>query len=303
MDIKPIRIEEYGRLKKYFSGRRFRLSAYSLASIVAWSNSISETYYTEESNRLIISCRFRKRPQDNYLLLPIGSGRAETPHELAELAGRAGCRTYSFVPEDYINLYGRERISDFFSVELQPHFSEYLYETSALAALKGNRFREKRNWINRFSRDYIGRGRVAVEDVSPGSAGECIDFLEEWCSRFPCTPEENESLYCEKQAALVSLKNLDELELRAIQIRIDGRIRAFGVASYLSDEVGVLSFEKALVEIKGLYQFLDRECARRLFPDHPLINKESDMGLPGLAKSKKSYHPVGMVNSYSLTLK
>jgi hypothetical protein len=32
------------------------------------------------------------------------------------------------------------------------------------------------------------------------------------------------------------------------------------------------------------------------------INKESDMGIPGLAHVKKSYHPAMMIPSYKLIL-
>jgi hypothetical protein len=303
MELKPLRIEDYPRLKGYFSDGKFRLSAYSLASILAWSNSVSKAFYFEDNGRLVIAYECRKRPQENHLLLPVRRGAVDPPEALADLADALGFRRYCFVPEDYLDSYGRERIGACFKIELQPQYSEYLYNTGDLACLEGNRYREKRNRINKFSREYVGRGRTAVEEIQAGSVGECLEFLEEWCSHYPCTPEENESLYCEKQAAVVSLNHLDLLELRGIQIRIDGRIRAFAVASYLSDEIGVLSFEKALAEIKGLYQFLDRECARRLFSGYPLINKESDMGLPGLARSKKSYHPVAMVPSYCLTLR
>jgi len=73
--------------------------------------------------------------------------------------------------------------------------------------------------------------------------------------------------------------------------------------SRLTRRIGVLNFEKAYPQIKGLYQFLDNECARQLFYDYEFINKESDMGIPALADSKKSYYPVEKLKSYCLTLK
>ena len=39
---------------------------------------------------------------------------------------------------------------------------------------------------------------------------------------------------------------------------------AFGIGSRLRADMGNLNFEKAFPHVKGLYQFLDRECARRL---------------------------------------
>jgi hypothetical protein len=91
--------------------------------------------------------------------------------------------------------------------------------------------------------------------------------------------------------------------LNGILIRVDGVVSAFGIASHLTDNMGVLHFEKAFASMKGLYQYFDRECARRLFGNYTYINKESDMGIPGLAKAKKSYHPVMRVKSYKLIAK
>jgi len=64
----------------------------------------------------------------------------------------------------------------------------------------------------------------------------------------------------------------------------------------------ILNIEKADAHIRGLYQFLDQECARRLFEGVEYINKESDMGIPELASSKRSYSPVKRIRSYQLNL-
>ena len=87
-----------------------------------------------------------------------------------------------------------------------------------------------------------------------------------------------------------------------ILIRIDGAVSAFGIGSRLNRMTATLNFEKAFSEIKGLYQFLDNECAKRLFGEFHYINKESDMNLPNLAESKQSYHPVMRVKSFALIL-
>jgi hypothetical protein len=65
----------------------------------------------------------------------------------------------------------------------------------------------------------------------------------------------------------------------------------------------ILNVEKADAHVRGLYQFLDQECARHLFGGVEFINKESDMGVPGLASSKKSYDPVKLIRSYEMSLR
>jgi len=77
----------------------------------------------------------------------------------------------------------------------------------------------------------------------------------------------------------------------------------FTHGSLLSNCVSLQHFEKAFSGIKGLYQFLDNECAKRLFSEFQYINKESDMNLPNLAESKQSYNPVLRVRSFALILR
>ncbi|MDD5775825.1 MAG: phosphatidylglycerol lysyltransferase domain-containing protein, partial [Candidatus Omnitrophica bacterium] len=83
---------------------------------------------------------------------------------------------------------------------------------------------------------------------------------------------------------------------------IDGVVNAIAIMSALHEKTGVLHFEKAFSDIRGLYQFLDNECAKRLFSQYEFINKESDMNIAELAQSKKSYHPVQRIKSYCLTV-
>lgn len=108
-------------------------------------------------------------------------------------------------------------------------------------------------------------------------------------------------LVCEKKAITCALETMEELPWRGLYVRIDGEVCAFAIMSRLTREMGVLNFEKALGRIRGLYQFLDRECARRLFHDLKYINKESDMGIETLAEAKRSYDPKEMIKSFTLT--
>ena len=86
-------------------------------------------------------------------------------------------------------------------------------------------------------------------------------------------------------------------------LRIDNAVSAFGIAGHLTETTGALHFEKAYAGVKGLYQYFDNLCAKHLFNGYQYINKESDMGIPGIAKAKRSYHPVRIVKSYRLTVK
>jgi len=43
--------------------------------------------------------------------------------------------------------------------------------------------------------------------------------------------------------------------------------------------------------MEGLSQLVNREFSRLLFTDCRYINREQDLGVPGLRKAKESYQP------------
>jgi hypothetical protein len=303
MNFERLLPSHYTELTPFFSGQRYQLCTYSLSTVLSWSNEFYQPYGGRDGGALIVAAEFSKRIKDRHLILPLSPAREYGPEELHALALAAGHNQYWFVPEDYIERAGPERLSAFFLVEHQPEFDDYIYSAEDMVSLSGNRYAGKRNHIHRFRKEYLDAGRVDVGAITPEKTGACMAFLEKWCEGRDCEPEKDEDLACEKKACMTTLENFELFECSGIYVSIDGEIEAFGIAARLTEDMGVLHFEKAHAPIKGLYQFLDNQCAKTLFPGCKYINKESDMNLPGLAKAKMSYHPVRKVKSFKLILK
>ncbi len=67
--------------------------------------------------------------------------------------------------------------------------------------------------------------------------------------------------------------------------------------------MAVIHFERALRSYKGLYQLLNREMAAALLAQgFELVNREEDLGDPGLRQAKLSYHPVEITMAFLLSL-
>jgi len=303
MNAEQILPSDYPKLKKFFESQKYGLCAYSLASIIVWSNNMYQPYGAIDGDSLIVWAEFTTRKEDRHLILPVSPVREFTPEELHDLAVKLGFEKFCFVPDEYLENYGRSAVEAFFEVEEQEEYADYVYLTDDLASLKGNRYAKKRNLIKQFQRAYLNNGRVVAEKMTSSVAPECLEFLEKWCEERDCDANPEEDLACEKLAAINTLENIEVLEVNGLLLRVDNEISAFGIASHLRNDMGALHFEKAFSAIKGLYQYFDNLCAKTLFNGYTYINKESDMSIPGLAKAKKSYHPVRMVRSYSLTLK
>ncbi len=303
MQFKPLEPSDYAKLKPFFERQPYRLSAYSLLSLIAWSDCQYRTHYALDGNTLVMSNDSPANPDDRYLILPLSGSETFTPERLYDLAIDLGYRSYRFVSEDYLEAATPRKTGHWFEITEEPEYEDYVYSTDDLARLRGNRYAKKRNLIHQFSRDFLFPGRVEVTALSADLAGECLAFLEKWCEQRNCDIESDNNLACERQAVIRTLHHLDLLEGHGIVVRIDGAVSAFAIASRLNEDTGVLNFEKAFSDIRGLYQFLDNECAKRLFAGCRWINKESDMNIFELAQSKKSYHPVLRVKSYRLDLR
>lgn len=302
MKFIPVTVSDYAILKPFFSRNPYNLSVYSPATIIAWSSKKTKAFYALKGDELFIAGEIEDSHDHRHLILPL-SPLAYTPSMLHRVARDEGFDRYWYVPGDYLETLDQAELDSFFTVVEQKEFEDYVYLTEDLAYLKGNRFSKKRNLINQFSREYLLKDRVKVQEILPGRVEECLEFLEIWCEKHDCEADQESVLACEKNAVIVTLENIEQIGSKGIQIRIDGKVAAFGIGSRLNETTGTLNFEKADSEIKGLYQFLDNECAKRLFDGYLYINKESDMGLASLAESKQSYNPVLRVKSYSLILR
>lgn len=300
MNFSPLTPEDYPRLKPFFAGGGRRLSAYCLPSLIAWSRCFEETSFAVEDDALFVREVHLQDPGHKHLLLPVRPRGAPEPSVLREKVEAAGLREYHFVPEDYLQAHGRGKVEECSTVQEQPEYEDYVYRTSDLASLTGRDYAKKRNLVRQFEREFAERGTVRVGEMSRGRLGDCLECLEGWRRENP-EKEGATLLECERKAITQTLAYFDALEFRGIRVEVEGRTRGFAIAARLSDDTGALCFEKASDKVKGLYQFLDREAARRLFTDLPWINKESDLGDPGLAKAKQSYHPALRLKSYKLT--
>jgi len=169
---------------------------------------------------------------------------------------------------------------------------DYLYLREELAGLPGNRFHKKKNRINYFST----RHNYLVETFSPQHHTGCLALLGMWYSM--AEHEGNLSLDLELEAASEAISMAGELDLEGIVISVDGVIKAFALGERLNRDTAVCHFEKAEPFMEGLSQLVNREFAARLFTDCRYINREQDLGEPGLRNAKLSYHPAELVKKF-----
>ena len=95
------------------------------------------------------------------------------------------------------------------------------------------------------------------------------------------------------------LKSCSYLDVHMAGVYIDGALEAFTIGSYNPfEDMAIIHIEKANPEIRGLYQFINRQFLLSEFPNVRLVNREDDLGEEGLRKAKMSYNPCGFARKY-----
>lgn len=184
-----------------------------------------------------------------------------------------------------------------FQVEEDRDNWDYVYRVKDLSELAGRRFHKKRNLVKQCREAY----ECKHEPITEASLAECRDFQERWCKARQCGIEPG--LCRENLAIREMLEHYGELGLFGSAIRVDGRIEAYAVGEELSPGTAVCHFEKAMPGIHGLGQLINQWFAKYSLSGYEFLNREQDLGIPGLRRAKESYYPHRMVAKFNVRLK
>lgn len=162
---------------------------------------------------------------------------------------------------------------------------DYIYETEKLISLSGKKYHGKRNHIARFTKNYP----YEFVELDEHSVAACIPTLNEW---FGTHPGYKTPIFDEKQAILELMHNFKALDLKAGAIVIDGKVCAFSIGELIAPDTAHIIIEKADTHYDGIYPVINKEFLANVWQETVFVNREEDMGIEGLRKSKLSYRPV-----------
>ena len=237
-------------------------------------------------------------------LFPAGTGPLEPVLEALEQDATERGETCRFVcmTQEQVEQLERLRPGQY-RVEPDRDGWDYLYDIDRMADLPGKKLHGKRNHIRRFE---DACPDWTVEVIGGDNLAECAEMDLEWNRRYRpdegMAEQEEATLLNERHALSLAFAHFHELGLVGILIRTGGKVVAFTIGSRIGSDTFDLHFEKAFSEIQGAYPMIYREFARWLRDNVPglrWLNREDDMGMEGLRKSKESYFPDKMVEKYT----
>jgi uncharacterized protein len=193
-------------------------------------------------------------------------------------------------------LRAHPNLSGSFSILEDRAVSNYLYSAEALAKLPGRKYSKKRNLLSQAN----GLYRWVCEPLHSGIIDRCFSVLNSIVEEE--SPQVEGMLKRELAALDCTLRHFDDLNQKGLVISVEGRPVAFSIYEAISSSTVAIHFERALRSYKGLYQVINLETAKVIAAEgFQTINREEDLGDPGLRDAKISYHPIEIAPAYELT--
>ena len=284
MDIIKPELKDIEILKKYLKHNKYRGCEFSAANTVLWSSYYNTCYTIVED--MLLFCRAEDGKPVSFTF-PIG----EKNHKRAldavikyfednDLPFLMHC-----ISEDMYKLIN-EWYPDEFEIEYNRDYADYIYTVDKLANLKGKHLHGKRNHINRFLENYPDYEFVMIDK---DNEEECIKIASDW-NKEKNSDNDEEAQY-EVNALRYAIRHMDELGLFGALIRVEGKAVAFTLADEITEDTADVHFEKAYADIQGAYAMINREFVRNCLGKYKYVNREEDLGIPGLRKAKLSYKP------------
>ena len=231
------------------------------------------------------------------LLFPCGSGLPAAEDLLAvsegmKAAGYSG--TIAHVPPHAIEIPG---LTEFYHIQpMDDGNDEYIYKTETLAELRGSKLSKKRNLISQFERLY---SPYEIREIAPADHDTIRALTDQWRRE----RDDMRSIENEQKALDNALDCYDKLGLHGLILTAGGSIEAFAIFSPINSDSWTVHFEKARSDCKGAAQVINQQTAKYLTGKCEYINREQDLGIPGLRQAKQSYMPDRMLKDHLLILK
>lgn len=183
------------------------------------------------------------------------------------------------------------------TINVEPRRNEYnyIYRRADLAALQGGKLKAKRNHVNKFRTDHPS---FEYRPLVPNMFEQCRQLENLWSSEKAPTDEEAyahissaEAMSIERRCMETVFAHWDELNMLGGSIFVDGKMIAFTYGSAVTHDTLDVMVEKADRTIDGAFNIINQQFCAHLPEQFVYVNREEDMGLAGLRKSKLSYHP------------
>lgn len=293
--FKDITLQDRDLITSYTQNSNRRNCDLSFSNLCSW-RFLYDTQFAEINGFIVF--KFWTQKQLAYMM-PVGKG--DLKNTVLQMMDDANKEGDPFVMLG-VSTEMREELESImphtFAYTIDRDYADYIYLRENLAELKGRKYQQKRNHINRFINAYNEYEFVPI--TTPEHIKECIHFEAKWCKQNNC--DKHEGTGNERESILYGLNHFKELGLMGGILYADGKTVAFTYGMPINKDTFGTHVEKADSMVEGAYAMINREFARYIPEQYHYINREEDLGIPGLRKAKLSYNPAIILDKYLVSL-
>lgn len=295
LGFRDIDITDKERISAALKKSQFMGCEYSFANNMAWKRlGDSQIAFYKD---FYICCSFRTEDGIPRFFLPSGEG--DYKEVITELKAHADALgkplRIAGITEPSLAMMN-ELFPNELTVDTDEGDWDYIYDSADLISLAGKKYHSKRNHLSRFNELGAEFSLITERDFD-----DCITFSAiEYNAK---AAEKDYSFLAEQYAINTYFNYFDQLDLKGGVIRIDGKVAAFTIGEGLNNDTFCVHIEKADTQYSGIYAGINNSFARAAAAGYKYINREEDLGIEGLRKSKRSYHPAFLLKKYTVTFK
>lgn len=294
-EFKKLTLNDEAIIRNLLNGDSEKTCDFTLGGVFIWRDYF-DTYYLIYNDTLILKNVYDGRTTFS---VPQGSG-AKAGLEFI----KSYCKSNNIpLVFNTVNESDLELLKGEFSLETCDVIEDrdrfdYLYSADSLSTFSGRKYNGQRNHINNFTNTYPNYGIIPI---NAENIGQLTDFL----MLYKEATDISSKIFTEEINKVHEVLNHNDLYCQeGVMIKAGGEIVAFAMGEAVGDTLYV-HIEKALSYIRGAYQMIVREFVCHMKKHHNIVyvNREDDLGDEGLRRSKLSYHPVKIIEKYSVSIK
>ena len=294
INFRPVTLCDKPWIDEIVAAEGSRSADYNFGNIYIWDGRYRQLV-ARLDGRMLTKLRYAGKPA---FVFPIGTGPLRPAVEaLRDYAASRGYDPFCLrgITEEHRALLEDEYPGRFSFTEDTDN-ADYIYEAGRLATYAGKALPGKKNHCNRFEAENDWSFVPLTRALIPG----CLDMLDLWT-------EENaerldKSIVHEHTAIVRAFAAFEKLSLEGGVLYANGKIVGFTLGEMICPDTFDVHFEKADGSLNGAYPMTCRELTRMLmakYPDLRFLNREDDMGIEPLRRSKESYKPAYLLKKYT----
>lgn len=293
LSFQPITLADKDIITSYTYNSDYQNCDFSFANMCSW-RFLYHSEFAIKDNFLFI--RFYT-DEDSHPVYMYPVGKGNITHAIRLLEQEAATHEHILWILG-ITAPGKDQLEASFPEEFkflpERDYFDYIYLKEDLINLTGKKYQPKRNHINKFKKNYSYEYKPITRELVP----LCLELEYKWY-KANRTEDIEEDLSHERRSMTYALKHFEELELIGGGLCVDGEIVAFSFGSPINHNTFGVHVEKADIRYEGTYNMINQQFAVHLPEQYIYINREEDLGIPGLRQAKQSYQPIILLEKYT----